>query len=48
MLDRFPHLMGLRYPDFTIYEVGGATIGDEPDSKEQDEYGHEAHPNLLL
>jgi hypothetical protein len=40
--------MGLRCPDFTIYEVGRASIGDEPDSKQEDEYGPEGHPNLFL
>jgi hypothetical protein len=48
VLDRFPHLMGLRCPDFTIYEVGRAPIRGEPDSKQEDEYRHEGHRNLFL
>jgi hypothetical protein len=48
VLDCFSHLMGLGNTDFTIDEVGRASIGDESESKQQDEYGHEAHPNLLL
>jgi hypothetical protein len=40
--------MGLRDTDFTIYEVGRTSIGDESDSKQQHEYGHKADPNLLL
>jgi hypothetical protein len=48
VLDRFSHLMGFRGPDFTIDEVGRTSIGDEPDAKQQDEYGREAHRNLFL
>jgi hypothetical protein len=48
VLDPFTHLMGMRYSNFTIYEVGRASIGNEPDSKQQDKCCPEADPNLLL
>ena len=48
VLDRFPYLMGMRDPDFTIDEGGRASIGDNPDSEQQDEYGPKAHRNFLL
>ncbi len=47
-LDRFPHLLGLYDPDFTIYEVGRVPIGDESDSTQQNKYSPKAHRNLLL
>ena len=48
VLDCFAHLMGMRYLGLTVYEVGRASIGDEPDSKQQDECGPKAHRNLPL
>ena len=48
VLDRFAHLMGTRYPGLRSMRSVVLRVGDEPDSKQQDEYGPEAHRNLLL